>query len=160
MAYALGQILDVNVFNRLRQNRRWYVAPAAAMFVGNLIDTLAFFFIAFWRSTDPFMAANWVEIALVDYSFKVTICMLFFLPAYGVLLNLILRSFLRNALTAPARASLIVHFSDTQRRYPASALSSVSHFPDLPPCSRPVQCVSSHISVTVTVSLIQTEYPH
>ena len=39
MAYALGQILDVNVFNRLRQNRRWYVAPAAAMFVGNLIDT-------------------------------------------------------------------------------------------------------------------------
>ena len=63
MAYALGQILDVNVFNRLRQNRRWYVAPAAAMFVGNLIDTLAFFFIAFWRSTDPFMAANWVEIA-------------------------------------------------------------------------------------------------
>lgn len=93
MAYALGQILDVHVFNRLRQNRRWYVAPAAAMFVGNLIDTLAFFFIAFWRSTDPFMAANWVEIALVDYSFKVTICMLFFLPAYGVLLNLILRSF-------------------------------------------------------------------
>ncbi|EPW8573011.1 7-cyano-7-deazaguanine/7-aminomethyl-7-deazaguanine transporter [Morganella morganii] len=93
MAYALGQILDVSVFNRLRQNRRWYVAPAAAMFVGNLIDTLAFFFIAFWRSTDPFMAANWVEIALVDYSFKVIICMLFFLPAYGVLLNLILRSF-------------------------------------------------------------------
>lgn len=91
----------MSVFNRLRQNRRWYVAPAAAMFVGNLIDTLAFFFIAFWRSTDPFMAANWVEIALVDYSFKVIICMLFFLPAYGVLLNLILRSFLRNALTAP-----------------------------------------------------------
>lgn len=26
MAYALGQILDVHVFNRLRQNRRWWLA--------------------------------------------------------------------------------------------------------------------------------------
>ncbi|MCG4322865.1 hypothetical protein LMJ63_25470, partial [Escherichia coli] len=49
--------------------------------------TLAFFFIAFYKSSDPFMANNWVEIALVDYSFKVMICLLFFLPMYGVLLN-------------------------------------------------------------------------
>lgn len=27
MAYALGQILDVHVFNRLRQNHRWWMAP-------------------------------------------------------------------------------------------------------------------------------------
>lgn len=93
MAYVLGQILDVSVFNKLRQNKRWYVAPACAMFFGNLIDTIAFFFIAFYRSSDPFMAANWVEIALVDYTFKLLICMLFFLPAYGVLLNFILKTF-------------------------------------------------------------------
>lgn len=93
MAYALGQILDVQVFNRLRQNRRWWVAPAAAMFVGNLLDSIVFFFIAFYHSSDPFMAANWVEIALVDYSFKVFICMLLFLPAYGLLLNLLLKYF-------------------------------------------------------------------
>lgn len=93
MAYTLGQILDVQVFNRLRQNRRWWVAPAAAMFVGNLLDSMVFFLIAFYRSSDPFMAANWVEIALVDYSFKVFICMLLFLPAYGLLLNLLLKYF-------------------------------------------------------------------
>lgn len=63
------------------------------MFFGNFLDTVAFFFIAFYRSTDAFMAANWVEIALVDYTFKLTICILFFLPAYGVLLNFILRYF-------------------------------------------------------------------
>ncbi|GAB1438400.1 7-cyano-7-deazaguanine/7-aminomethyl-7-deazaguani ne transporter [Providencia sp.] len=97
MAYVLGQILDVSVFNKLRQNARWYVAPACAMFFGNLIDTIAFFFIAFFRSSDPFMAANWVEIALVDYVFKLLICMLFFLPAYGVLLNFILKYFFDNA---------------------------------------------------------------
>ena len=91
MAYALGKILDVHVFNRLRQNRRWWLAPTASTLFGNISDTLAFFFIAFWRSTDPFMADHWVEIALVDYSFKVLISIIFFLPMYGVLLNMLLK---------------------------------------------------------------------
>lgn len=93
MAYALGQILDIHVFNRLRQSRHWWLAPAASTLFGNVSDTLAFFFIAFWRSPDPFMAAHWVEIAWVDYSFKVMISIAFFLPMYGVLLNLVLRYF-------------------------------------------------------------------
>lgn len=91
MAYALGQILDVHVFNRLRQSRRWWLAPTASTLFGNISDTLAFFFIAFWRSPDPFMANHWVEIALVDYSFKVLISIVFFLPMYGVLLNMLLK---------------------------------------------------------------------
>ncbi|WP_052282886.1 7-cyano-7-deazaguanine/7-aminomethyl-7-deazaguanine transporter [Kluyvera genomosp. 1] len=91
MAYALGQILDVHVFNRLRQSKHWWLAPTASTLFGNISDTLAFFFIAFWRSTDPFMAAHWVEIALVDYTFKVLISIVFFLPMYGVLLNLLMK---------------------------------------------------------------------
>ena len=91
MAYALGQILDVHVFNRLRQSRHWWLAPTASTLFGNISDTLAFFFIAFWRSTDPFMATHWVEIALVDYCFKVLISIVFFLPMYGVLLNMLLK---------------------------------------------------------------------
>ena len=91
MAYALGQILDVHVFNRLRRLPQWWVAPGCAMFLGNISDTLTFFFIAFYKSPDAFMAQHWVEIALVDYSFKVLICMVFFLPAYGVLLNAALK---------------------------------------------------------------------
>ena len=91
MAYALGQILDVHVFNRLRQNRRWWLAPTASTLFGNVSDTLAFFFIAFWRSPDPFMAAHWGEIAIVDYCFKVLISIVFFLPMYGILLNMLLK---------------------------------------------------------------------
>ncbi|EPW0368438.1 7-cyano-7-deazaguanine/7-aminomethyl-7-deazaguanine transporter [Klebsiella quasipneumoniae] len=91
MAYALGQILDVHVFNRLRQSRHWWLAPTASTLFGNISDTVAFFFIAFWRSPDPFMAAHWGEIALVDYSFKVLISIIFFLPIYGVLLNMLLK---------------------------------------------------------------------
>ncbi|RJT39534.1 7-cyano-7-deazaguanine/7-aminomethyl-7-deazaguanine transporter [Rahnella woolbedingensis] len=91
MAYVLGQILDVHVFNRLRQNRRWWIAPVASMFLGNISDTLSFFFIAFYKSTDTFMAQHWVEIAMVDYTFKVLICLVFFLPMYGMLLNMLLK---------------------------------------------------------------------
>jgi uncharacterized integral membrane protein (TIGR00697 family) len=58
---------------------------------GNASDTLAFFFIAFWHSPDPFMAEHWMEIALVDYAFKVIISIAFFLPMYGVLLNMLLK---------------------------------------------------------------------
>lgn len=86
MAYALGQILDVHVFNRLRQLRSWWIAPAASTVVGNGLDTLAFFGIAFYQSPDPFMASHWQEIAWADYGFKLLISLGLFIPMYGVLL--------------------------------------------------------------------------
>ncbi|TEA27025.1 7-cyano-7-deazaguanine/7-aminomethyl-7-deazaguanine transporter [Candidatus Schmidhempelia bombi] len=90
-AYLVGQLMDILVFNRLRQNQYWWVAPSVAAIIGNLVDTLVFFSIAFYHSNDPFMAAHWTEIAMIDYSFKILICGLFFLPLYGVILNLLLR---------------------------------------------------------------------
>lgn len=93
MAYALGQILDIYVFNRLRTSHYWWLAPSVSLIFGNISDTAAFFFIAFWRSTDPFMAEHWVEIALVDYGFKILISMIFFLPVYGVFLTYLLKRF-------------------------------------------------------------------
>ncbi|MBL7002555.1 MAG: 7-cyano-7-deazaguanine/7-aminomethyl-7-deazaguanine transporter [Gammaproteobacteria bacterium] len=87
IAYGFGQFLDIKVFSKLRRNRHWWVAPAASTVLGNALDTLLFFSIAFYQSTDTFMAENWVEIALVDYAFKLTISLLLFLPAYAVLLN-------------------------------------------------------------------------
>lgn len=90
-AYVLGQLLDITVFSRLRRLRTWWVAPSASTVAGNAVDTLLFFAIAFYASSDAFMAANWPHIAWVDYLFKLTVCTLFFLPAYGVLLNLLTR---------------------------------------------------------------------
>ncbi|MBP0596509.1 7-cyano-7-deazaguanine/7-aminomethyl-7-deazaguanine transporter [Herbaspirillum sp. LeCh32-8] len=106
MAYALGQILDVHVFNRLRTSRHWWLAPSVSMFFGNASDTLAFFSIAFWRSTDPFMAEHWVEIALVDYGFKLAISLLFFLPAYGALMSLF-KGWLKQASGRPLRSQAL-----------------------------------------------------
>ncbi len=86
-AYLFGQILDVIVFNRLRQRKTWWIAPTASTVIGNFVDTLLFFSIAFYQSSDAFMAANWVEIATVDYAFKLFISVVMFVPLYGVLLN-------------------------------------------------------------------------
>ena len=88
-AYALGQIVDIFVFNKLRQLKSWWIAPATSTFLGNAIDTLVFFSIAFYASSDSFMSTHWPEIAFIDYLFKLAICTLFFLPAYGILLNIL-----------------------------------------------------------------------
>lgn len=87
LAYLLGQVIDIQVFNRLRKLKKWWVAPAASTLFGNGLDTLVFFSIAFYKSTDPFMAQHWQEIALVDFSFKLIISLGLFIPIYGILLN-------------------------------------------------------------------------
>lgn len=90
-AYLLGQVLDVSVFNRLRQMKQWWVAPTCSTLFGNAIDTLAFFSVAFYQSPDPFMAEHWTEIALVDYGFKLIISLGLFVPMYGVLLSYLVK---------------------------------------------------------------------
>ncbi len=91
MAYLLGQIMDVHVFNRLRQMKQWWIAPTASTLFGNALDTIAFFGIAFYQSPDPFMAEHWTEIAMVDYGVKLVISLGLFVPMYGVLLNYLIR---------------------------------------------------------------------
>ena len=90
-AYVFGQLLDVLVFNRLRQLKTWWIAPTSSMVFGSMADTYLFFAIAFYASSDPFVAEHWMEIGFVDYLFKLFIGLLLFVPAYGVVLNMILR---------------------------------------------------------------------
>jgi len=90
-AYVVGQLLDIQVFDRLRRLRQWWIAPSASMLFGTLVDTFVFFSVAFWNSSNAFMAANWVEIATVDYVIKLAISWALFVPLYGMLLGAILR---------------------------------------------------------------------
>ncbi|MEO9332032.1 7-cyano-7-deazaguanine/7-aminomethyl-7-deazaguanine transporter [Ectopseudomonas guguanensis] len=100
LAYAFGQMLDIQVFDRLRKMRQWWIAPTASTIFGNLLDTFLFFSVAFWRSDDPFMAANWVEIATVDYVIKLAISLMLFVPLYGMLLSAIVRALPQRTATA------------------------------------------------------------
>lgn len=88
-AYLIGQLMDISIFARLRKMKSWWVAPAMSTLIGNLLDTLVFFAVAFYASTDVFMAQHWPEIAAVDYGFKLIVSLGLFLPAYGVLLRVL-----------------------------------------------------------------------
>lgn len=89
IAYLLGQLADIKIFSQLRKHKRWWIAPAGSTICGNLLDTIVFYGVAFWASSDAFMGAHWPEIAAVDYGFKLFVSMLLFLPLYGVLLRAI-----------------------------------------------------------------------
>jgi uncharacterized integral membrane protein (TIGR00697 family) len=95
-AYAVGTILDVYVFQYLRENwaKQWWLAPAVSTVAANVIDTYAFFFVAFNNSADEYMAANWMEVAGSQVVIKIAVGLIIFLPAYGMLLR-----YLNGALT-------------------------------------------------------------
>lgn len=89
LAYLIGQLFDVSVFQKIRESftEMWWVAPAISTVVANLVDTYLFFYAAFANHpTNEFMAANWLEIATVDVIFKIITSLVLFLPVYGVLL--------------------------------------------------------------------------
>ena len=87
-AYAVGTMLDVYVFQTLRERMsQWWIAPAVSTVAANIIDTYAFFFVAFNNSADEYMAANWMEIAGSQVVLKIAVGLIIFLPAYGLLLR-------------------------------------------------------------------------
>ena len=93
MGYVVGQLMDIFVFNRLRQGKRWWLAPASSTTFGSLIDTFVFFAVAFYQSSDAYMAEHWFTIGMVDYVFKLFVSLILFLPLYGILLNFIIKKF-------------------------------------------------------------------
>ena len=87
-AYAVGTLLDVYVFQYIREKyTAWYLAPALSTIAANIIDTYTFFFTAFAGSANEYMAANWSEIAGSQTVLKILVGLVVFLPAYGLLLN-------------------------------------------------------------------------
>ena len=88
-AYAIGTMLDVYVFQHIREkwSNNWWLAPAVSTVAANIIDTYTFFFTAFSGSANEYMAANWMEIAGSQTILKIFVGLIIFLPAYGLLLN-------------------------------------------------------------------------
>jgi len=88
-AYAIGTMLDVYVFQYIREGfkNNWWLATAVSTIAANIIDTYTFFAVAFNNSADEDMAANWMEIAGSQVVIKIAVGLLVFLPAYGILLN-------------------------------------------------------------------------
>lgn len=100
-AFLVAQLLDIAIFNRLR-NRRWWLAPLASSLIGSAIDTLLFFSLAFaaqFAMLDlvlgradgslafavPFFGFGievplWMSLAVGDYLVKILIALSMLLP--------------------------------------------------------------------------------
>ncbi len=108
-AFLVAQLLDIAIFNRLR-DRRWWLAPLASSLIGSAADTLLFFSLAFaarFATLDsmlgredgslafgvPFFGFGlevplWISLAVGDYLVKILIALAMLLP-YRVLLRYI-----------------------------------------------------------------------
>jgi hypothetical protein len=93
-AYAIGTMLDVYVFQHIREKYTdmWWAAPAISTIAANVIDTYAFFFTAFAGSTDAegnltWIGENWHIVAQNNTLTKIAVGLIVFLPAYGILLS-------------------------------------------------------------------------
>jgi hypothetical protein len=104
LAFLLGQLLDISVFNRLRR-QSWWHAPLAGSVLGSVLDTVLFFAFAFAPAfsylgpNDAYaieyapilgvMAADaprWISWALGDLSVKMLFAIVLLLP-YGALMS-------------------------------------------------------------------------
>lgn len=106
-AFLMAQLLDVYVFDRLRQ-RKWWIAPLSGAVLGSIIDTVLFFSLAFadrFAFLDtalgredgslgfavPFFGTEvplWLSLALGDFAVKMVLSVVMLIP-YGALLNVI-----------------------------------------------------------------------
>jgi len=88
IAYFVSNLLDVYVFQYFREKyATWWIAPSLSAVVSTFIDTYAFFFTAFYKGANEFMAANWHIVATNNSISKILVSLLVILPAYGVLLG-------------------------------------------------------------------------
>ena len=104
-AFLVAQLLDVSIFDRLR-NDRWWKAPLVSSVIGSVVDTVLFFGLAFAAvfvvlgANDEFAIGNapllgvmameaprWVSWALGDLAVKLLVALVMLLP-YRVLLSL------------------------------------------------------------------------
>jgi queuosine precursor transporter len=63
-AFLTSQLLDIFLFNRLR-NSVWWLAPLAASLLASIVDTIIFWNMAFWG--EPVPLRTW---AIGDFSVK------------------------------------------------------------------------------------------
>lgn len=92
VAYLISNLLDVYVFQYFRERyKTWWIAPSLSAVVSTFIDTYVFFFTAFYKGANEFMAANWHVVATNNSISKIIVSLVVILPVYGLLLNYLQR---------------------------------------------------------------------
>ena len=79
-AFLIAQLLDIQIFDRLRRNK-WFVAPLASSIFGSVVDTFLFFSISFAGTGIP-----WITLSLGDLGVKLFVALAMLIP-FRLLLN-------------------------------------------------------------------------
>ena len=79
-AFLLAQLIDIQIFDRLRKNK-WFVAPLASSTFGSIVDTFLFFSISFAGTGVP-----WLSLSLGDLGVKLFVALAMLIP-FRLLLN-------------------------------------------------------------------------
>ena len=74
VAFLAAQLIDVNIFDRLRQ-KEWFIAPLASSLIGSIIDTFLFFSISFYGT-----GINWVTLSFGDLFVKIFVSLTMLIP--------------------------------------------------------------------------------
>ena len=77
-AFLVSQLLDVLIFDRLRQSA-WWRAPFISSVIASALDTAMFFALAFAGTEVP-----WVTLGLGDYAVKLGLAVLMLLPYWSL----------------------------------------------------------------------------
>ncbi len=75
LAFLVAQSIDINIFDRLRKNKIWYIAPLTSSLIGSAIDTLLFFLISFYNT-----GVVWISLAFGDFVVKTIIALIMLVP--------------------------------------------------------------------------------
>ena len=100
-AFAVAQLLDISIFNRLRDGS-WWTAPLVSTVVSSIVDTIVFFSVAFSAAFNSFSASAaeqigwaqdmvpffntgpdaplWVTLAVADWGVKLAIALIALVP--------------------------------------------------------------------------------
>lgn len=89
-AFVVGQMLDIGIFNSLRQSA-WWFGPLVSSLVASLIDTVIFYGIAAGGSE------NWMNFASVDFGVKALVAVVALVPFRLVIARIFARSGSTNA---------------------------------------------------------------
>ena len=81
VAFFIAQNLDVQIFDKLRSNKNWFVPPLISSIFGSTVDTFLFFSISFYSTGIP-----WVSLAFGDLFVKLFIALAMLVP-FRILFN-------------------------------------------------------------------------
>ena len=80
-AFLIAQNMDIQIFDKLRKNNLWFVAPLGSSLIGSMTDTFLFFSISFYNTGIP-----WVSLAFGDLAVQLIISLLTLIP-FRILLS-------------------------------------------------------------------------